>query len=154
MTLQALAFGPSPQSLPADTPVVDALRHMLEQRFNHVALADEAGRFVGLLSVQAILHQIIPSSARVDHGLSDLAFAGDALPMLLDHFRQIGQVPAASLLSGPGTLLPSDTPLLEAALMLCRHSMPLPVVDAQGRLVGILSARTLLAYLNSRAGTA
>lgn len=147
MTLRALAFGPSPLSLPADTPVREVLRHMLAQRINHVALRAADGRFAGLMGSRMLLERIIPASARVEHGLEDLAFAGDALPMLTAHFRELAQAPAASLLTEPGPVLRADTPMLEAALMLSRGAGPLPVLDADGMLVGMLGARTLLAFL-------
>ena len=152
MTLRALAYGPSPLSLAVDSPAGEVLRHMLEQRINHVALRGADGRFAGLISVQTLLSRIIPASARIDHGLTDLSFVGEALPMLIAHFRDISQVPAASLVEGPGIVLRTDTPLMEAALMLSRSPGPLPVVDADGFLVGVLSSRAMLAFLASLDG--
>lgn len=154
MTLRALAFGPSPLSISADTPAREVLRHMLEQRINHVALRGKDGRFAGLVSVQGLLRRIIPASARINHGLSDLAFAGDALPMLISHFQDIAPQAAASLVEDGGIVLRTDTPIMESALMLSRSQGPLPVLDADGFLAGILSARSLLAYLANEAETA
>lgn len=154
MTIRALAFGPSPVSLPAETPVAELLRHMLAQRINHVALRGADGRFAGLVGVHMMLNRVIPASARVEGGLDDLAFAGDALPMLKAHYREIANLPAVSLLSGRGPVLRVNTPVLEAALMLVRHAGPLPVLDAQDMLVGMLGARTLMAFLASQAEAA
>jgi CBS domain-containing protein len=154
MTLRALAYGPSPLSLTADTPVREVLRHMREQRINHVALRGTDGRFAGLVSAQSLLGRVIPASARIHHGLADLAFVGDALPMLIAHYRDIAQTPAASLVDEPGTVLRSDTPLMESALMLSRSQGPLPVVDADGFLVGVLNSRAMLAFLASQAEAA
>ena len=154
MTLRALAFGPSPLSLAADTPVGEVLKRMLAQRINHVALRGTDGRFAGLVSVQNLLSQIIPASARVDHGLANLAFVGDALPMLLAHYRDIAQSPASALIDAAGTVLRADTPLMETALMLSRSQGPLPVVDADGFLVGVLSSRAMLGFLAHQAESA
>lgn len=154
MTLRALAFGPSPLSLAADTPVREVLRRMLEERINHVALRGTDGRFAGLVSVQSLLNRIIPASARMDHGLADLAFVGDALPMLLAHFNEVVEQPASALVSEAGTLLRTDTPLMETALMLSRSQGPLPVVDADGFLVGVLSSRAMLGFLSHQAESA
>ncbi|MEW5788369.1 MAG: CBS domain-containing protein [Pseudomonadota bacterium] len=147
MTLRALSHGPSPLSLAADTPAGQVLRHMLEQRINHVALRGPDGRFAGLVSVHSLLERIVPASARVEHGLDHLAFVGDALPMLIDHFRDIVHAPAGSLVEEGGPLLRTDTPIMEAALLLSRSGRPLPVLDANDLLVGVLSPRTLLAFL-------
>jgi CBS domain-containing protein len=154
MTLRALAYGPTPLSLAADTPAGQVLRHMLEQRINHVALRGTDGRFAGLVSVQSLLGRIIPASARIEHGLADLAFVGDALPMLIDHFRDVAGAPASSLVEEHGELLRGDTPIMEAALMLTRSRGPLPVVDEQNMLLGVLSPRSLLAFLAAQAGGA
>lgn len=151
MTLRALAYGPTPLSIDADTPARELLGHMLEQRINHVALRGKDGRFAGLVSVQSLLRRIIPASARINHGLDDLAFVGDALPMLIAHFRDAVGEPASLLVDGAGTTLRSDTPIMETALMLSRSPSPLPVLDADGFLVGVLSARSLLAYLADEA---
>ncbi len=153
MTLRALAFGPSPLSISADTSAREVLRHMLEQRINHVALRGKDGRFAGLVSVQSLLRRVVPASARMSHGLDDLAFAGDALPMLLSHFREIAAFPAASLVEASGAVLRTNTPIMESALMLSRSQGPLPVLDADGFLAGVLSARSMLAYLANEAET-
>lgn len=147
MTLRALAYGPTSLSISADTPAREVLRHMLEQRINHVALRGNDGRFAGLVSVQNLLRRTIPASARMEHGLNDLAFVGDALPMLISHFRETVSAPAMSLVEQGGPVLRTDTPIMESALMLSRNPGPLPVLDADGFLAGILSPRALLAYL-------
>ena len=49
--------------------------------------------------------------------------------------------------------LDEDTPLLEAALLLHRHVKPLPVLGTDGKFKGMLSRRTLLAHLISKAGS-
>lgn len=154
MTLRALAFGPTPLSLAADTPVRGVLRRMLEERINHVALRGTDGRFAGLVSVQSLLSRIVPASARIDHGLADLAFVGDALPMLLAHYRDIAEQPASTLVNDQIIPLAADTPLMETALMLSRSQGPLPVVDADGFLVGILSSRAMLGFLLKQAESA
>lgn len=147
MTLRLLAYGPIPESLPADTPVAEVLALMLARNFNHVALRDGDGRYAGLVSARALLAQVVPASARVEQGLSDLAFAGDSLPMLLSHYRDLAQTSAASLAETGAPVLRGDTPLTETALLLSRSPTPLPVLDADGRLVGVVSPRTLLAFL-------
>lgn len=152
MPLRALALGSKPRTLAADTPVRDVLPLMFEQRINHVALVDKSGRLVGLASVGVALERVIPSSARTYQGLNDLAFVGDALRMLLDHYRDILDQPATTLIDPLTAPLRVNTPLMEAALLLTRAHGPLPVVDEQGLLLGILSQRGLLQYLAGESG--
>ncbi|MDP2833724.1 MAG: CBS domain-containing protein [Pseudomonadota bacterium] len=152
MPLRTIALSSKPQVLAADTSVRIVLGLLLEQRINHVALVDAGGRFVGLASVGIALERVIPAAARTAHGLDDLAFAGDALPMLLDHYRNILDQPATTLLDPRAETLHVATPLLEAALLLTRAQGPLPVLDDQDVLVGILSQRALMQFLASQSG--
>ncbi len=152
MPLRTIALSSNPQVVAADTSVRIVLGLMLEQRINHVALVDAGGRFVGLACVGIALERVIPFSARTEHGLNDLAFAGDALPMLLDHYRNILDQPATTLLDPRAETLHVATPLMEAALLLTRAQGPLPVLDDHDVLVGILSQRALLQFLASQSG--
>lgn len=120
---------------------------MLERQVNHIPICAVDGRFAGIISSNAILRELIPISARVEHGLASLRFAGDALPMLADHLRDVSDKRVSALADAEVDVLREDTPLLEAAQMLYRTSAPLPVVGADGRLVGMLSRRVMLAYL-------
>lgn len=153
MPLRALVLATKPQTLAADTPVRAVLPLMFEQRINHVALVDAAGGFVGLASIGVALERVIPTSARTYHGLNDLAFVGDAQRMLLDHYRDILDQPATTLVDPLAAPLRVNTPLMEAALLLTRAQGPLPVVDERGALLGILSQRVLMQYLASQAGS-
>lgn len=154
MPLRAIALSSNPQVVAADASVRAVLGLMLEQQVDHVALVDAGGCFVGLASAGIALERVIPAAARTAHGLSDLAFAGDALPMLLDHYRDMLDQPASTLLDPRAATLHVATPLLEAALLLSRAPGPLPVLDDQGVLVGILSQRALMRYLAAQAGAA
>jgi len=48
-------------------------------------------------------------------------------------------------------VLEDSCPLLEAALLLSKSPTPLPVVDHDRKLIGMLSRRGLLEYLSSEA---
>lgn len=151
MPLRALVFGSSPLNLPCHTPLGDVLQLMLTRQTNHVALSDPQGRYLGMISARALLTRVLPVSARVEQGLADLGFAGDALPMLVEHLREISALPAQTLLDPHEIVLHTDTALTEAALLLSRSLSPLPVLDAENRLVGMLSPRALLAFIAAQA---
>lgn len=152
MPLRTLALDSKPLTFAADAPIKTLLPLMFEQRINHIALVDAQGHLVGLASIGVALEQVIPAAARARRGLDDLAFAGDARRLLLDHFRDLLEQPASVLIDSTTAPLPAATPLMEAALLLTRAHAPLPVVDEQGKLLGILSQRRLLQYLASQTG--
>lgn len=148
MPLRALALGSQPLTLPADAPVRTVLQAMFDKRTNHIPLVDAGGRYVGLASLAVALEKVVPASATAEHGLDDLAFVGDGLTMLQEHYGDLLAQSAEILIDPDAQALAITTPLMEAALLLSRASAPLPVLDELGSLVGMLSQRTLLQFLS------
>jgi CBS domain-containing protein len=146
MTLRAVPLLPEPACLSADTTLLDALHLMLDKGVNHLPVCNE-GAWAGLVDINDILGELLPVSARGEHGLKDLRFVGDGLALISAHFKLLAakRISDVELLDLP--TLDEDTPLLEAALLLHRHAAPLPVLGADGKLMGMLSRRTLLAHL-------
>lgn len=148
MTHRALVYGLTPIGMPENATVAEVLARMLEKQTNHIALNDDEGRFVGLVSARGLLGRIVPAAARVEHGLSDLMFAGDALPMLVSHFNDLKAMPAAAHAESRMDTLRTRTPLTETVFLLSRAKGPLPVLDDEDRLVGALTPRAMLAFLS------
>lgn len=149
MTIKAIPHSPSDFCLEPDANLMDALRLMLDKGVNHVPLCDQTG-YAGMVGINDILVELIPVSARVEHGLSDLKFAGDASRLLTSHLedlkhRQVKEVAKKT------QALDEDCPVLEAALLLSQSPSPLPVVGADGKFYGMLSRRALLNYLVKQA---
>lgn len=145
MSIQAIPLAAAACISP-DASALDALQHMLTHRINHVPVCDEQG-FCGLIGVNDILRELIPVSARMPHGLTDLKFAGNATSLLVSHLHELKTKPARELVNKDIPTLDDSCPLLEAALLLTKHPTPLPVKGADGKLRGMLSRRALLAYL-------
>lgn len=152
MTVRALPISPPTLTLPAAATVAEALALMVQRKVNHLPVCSAEGRFLALVSSNAILHALLPASARVEHGVEGLDFAGDALPMLLAHLGELAARPALDLADPEAVPVTPDTPLLEAARRLTRTSSPLPVVAGDGQLLGMLSRRLLLTHLLGQAG--
>lgn len=154
MTVRALPVCPPTLTLAPESTVAEAMSMMIQREVNHIPLCRPDGRFVGLISSNAVLRALVPASARVEHGVEDLNFAGDAMPMLLDHMRDNARRPVKELADADVVPVRPDTPLLEAALRLSRTTAPLPVVDEDDHLVGMMSRRMLLTYLLDKSRSA
>ncbi len=151
MTIQAIPLSPVSDCIDARLPLPEALRLMLERDVSVLPLC-EAGKWVGLITLTDVLNQIIPMSARIEGGLTDLSFAGDASGLLVDHLKKLsGKLAVDAARRDLPTLRP-DHPLLETALQLSQHGSPLPVVDREGHLLGMLTRRALLGHLVQRGG--
>lgn len=154
MTVRVLPVCPPTLTLPPEATVDQAMSLMIQRQVNHIPLCTADGRLAGVISSNAILRALLPASARVEGGVGDLNFVGDALPMLLDHLRRNAGRPASELVDASVQAVRQDTPLLEAANRLSHTSAPLPVIDEQGKLVGMLSRRILLTHLLHKSQTA
>ncbi|MBU1691388.1 MAG: CBS domain-containing protein [Gammaproteobacteria bacterium] len=152
MTIRSIPCFPPSIELRLESSLLDALKLMLEKHINHLPLCDENGRFTGIVSTQSILSELIPVSARMEHGLADLKFAGDATRLLCSHLHGLEHRTVGELAEKHMPVLDEDCPLLEAALLLSQNTSPLPVIGKDGRLRGMLSRRTLLAYIVQQAG--
>jgi CBS domain-containing protein len=128
MTRDPLAAAP-------DEPLLDAAARMSDGRVRHLPVIDAEGRVLGVLS-----------DRDVRTALGGVARGSDRLvpPRL-----QLLEV-AAAMTRGPILARP-ETPLMEVAAIFIDHRIgALPVVDAERRLVGIVSYVDVLAWLTGR----
>ncbi|MHB1188262.1 CBS domain-containing protein [Thiobacillus sp.] len=151
MTLRAVPLLPEPACLSPDTSLLDALRLMLDRGVNHLPVCND-GNWAGLVDINDILGELLPVSARGEHGLRDLRFVGDGVVLIAKHIKELTNKKVREVELHDLPTLDEDTPLLEAALLLHRHVKPLPVLGADGKLKGMLSRRVLLAHLISKTG--
>jgi CBS domain-containing protein len=152
MTLRAVALLPEPACVTPDTSLLDVLRLMLDKGVNHLPVCN-SGVWAGLMDINDILGELLPLSARGEHGLPDLRFVGDGIPLISAHLKELAKKTVREVELHDLPTLDEDTPLLEAALLLHRHGKPLPVLGADGKLKGMLSRRMLLAHLIAQAGS-
>lgn len=147
MPVNAIPFFPPSVTLKPDDSLADTLALMLSRHINHAPICDGDGVFVGLISTNAILRAIIPASATTEGGLSNLKFVGDGMRLLTSHLHNLERLKVAQFASKDMPVLREDSPILEAAQLLAKSTAPLPLVDRQGKLLGLISRRALLAFL-------
>jgi CBS domain-containing protein len=152
MTLRAVPLLSEPTCLRPDSSLLEALHLMLDKGVNHLAVCD-SGTWAGLLDINDILGELLPVSARGEHALQDLRFVGDGIPLIAMQLKKLANKKVSEVDLDDMPTLDEDTPLLEAALLLHRHGVPLPVLGADGKLKGMLSRRALLAHLISKTGS-
>lgn len=151
MTLRAITLLPEPSCLSPDTPLLDALHLMLEQAVDYLPVCSN-GAWGGLLEINDILGELLPISARGEHGLQNLRFVGDGESLIAALLKDLGNKPVREVDLHDLPTLDENTPLLEAVLLLHRHASPLPVLGTDGKFKGMLSRQALLAHLLSQSG--
>ena len=118
------AMRPAPQALSSDAPMADLVRHFLERGDAAAYVEDEAGRYVGVVS----MHRILDREVR---DLGDLVRA-----------RDVAETNALRV-------SPGDTLAACMDRFVLSERDELPVVDADGRLAGVISRRDVLGVYNS-----
>jgi len=140
----------------ADIPVVqhnaplgEVLDAVISTRLNRALIVDEAGRVIGGISDAEILRRLSPK----DHPslgrilISRLPFSAVGPEERRDIERATGTSAADLMFTTVPTVSP-ETPITEAiATMLGERRKILPVVDAEGRLLGAADRADLLRIL-------
>lgn len=152
MTIQSLPLLHVIEPIPASDSALAALNLMLDLAINHLPVVDAHGHYLGMLTLTDLLHEILPAGLRLGHGIGqpDVSFLGDAASLLSTHLGQLSARTAGDVADPHVVPLETDCPLVEAARRLAEARNPLPVVDADRHIVGVLSVRLLLTHLLGR----
>lgn len=127
-----------------DTPLGQAIRLLERSGHSSLPVLDEEGRVVGVISERDIIRALVP-------GYLDLLRSASFLPsldQLAKKLRELAHVPVAQLMTREiVTCRPEDTDLHVADLMLRQGLKQIPVVDPEGRLLGVVRRIDLLSHL-------
>ena len=127
----ATAMTPNPLCLHPEMSLREVRDLIAGKSFRHFPVTDAGGRLVGMVSDRD-LRSVLPSTA-----LSPV--------VRQDELAHLAQVPVDSIMSRPPIALPHEATLDDALLLFDRHRIgALPVVDHEGRLLGIITVRDVL----------
>ena len=134
-----------------DTDTVgEATRRMLADRVSDLPVVNGAGALLGMFTLHRLFGVMLPRAALMDYGMPDLSFVSDTIEQLRGRMREIENTPVSEFAVKPEHVVHPETSPLEIVLLLYKGANSLPVVDtASGRLVGMISARDVLAALQT-----
>jgi CBS domain-containing protein len=122
-------------SVPVDAPVADVVKLLLERGYRFVPVVEQDNTVAGIISDGDLL-ELAGLKAR-------LSLQGDLSPQVLrQQFAELAHQSgvARDIMTTPVTTVRSDAPIRKAAqCMLDQHHKRLPVVDEEGRLVGLVT---------------
>ncbi len=147
MTVRHLLLCPPSLYLSPDAAVGEVISMMIQREVNHIPLCESNGRYLGLVSSNAILRALLPDGIDADEDTSQPDQIRTALSGLIDSLRNDQDRPARELIDASLQPLDQNSPILEATRRLAATNAPLAVIDDQGFLVGLLSRRLLLTHL-------
>jgi CBS domain-containing protein len=134
-------------TVPRDTPLAETLDRLLETQKRRVVVTDDQQRVVGIITDGDVIRR---AARRARPGvLRALAawFGGGERPAELEVTAR-GRT-AAEIMTSPAVTVALDTPIGEVIQLMIAHRVKrLPVVDAEGRLAGLIGRAGVLAALS------
>lgn len=125
-----------------NTPLVEAVELLLDQIYRALPVVDPAGRVAGILTEGDLLSKAKLLATSVHQGLTEAELAGE-----LQRLRWSGQTVGQVMTPNPVTVS-NQTTIAEAVSLMIQHDIKrLPVVDEQGRLMGMVSRINVLRAL-------
>jgi CBS domain-containing protein len=136
-------------TLRPDLPIAEAADRLAECRFGAMPVVDDTGKLVGQLRDE----DLIVSEARV-HVPTIINFLGAAIPLphtmqhLEEDLHKVAGASVAEVMDPEPVTVTSDTTLEDVAtIMHDKEVTHLPVVDADGRVVGIVARGDLVRFI-------
>ena len=127
------------------TPYKEIVRILLDHGISAVPVVDEAGHLQGVVSQADLIEKEAQQADGAAASHRPVTWRGRAARL------KAHAVSAETLMTGPAITVGPDTDLKTAAWLMSKHNVKrLPVVDAEGRLLGVVSRGDLLVpYLRS-----
>lgn len=126
-----------------DTPLDEAVELLLGKVYRALPVVDDARRVVGILTDGDLLGKAKLLATSVQRELTRAELAGE-----FQRLRQAGQTVGQVMTPDPVTIT-SDTTVLAAMHLMAEHDIKrLPVVDENGKLMGIVSRIDILRALS------
>lgn len=126
----------------SDTPLAEAVELLLDKVYRTLPVIDETGRVVGILTDGDLLKRANLMAASAQRELTPAEVRQE-----LDQIRQSGQTVGQVMTSNPVIVTPETTITQAVSLMVERDVKRLPVVDAGGKLLGMVSRVNVLRAL-------
>ncbi len=131
-----------PVTVPATAPLADVVGKLLATNVKRVLVVDDSGRLAGIITDSDIVARVDPGERP---GLLTLLRSRWSDTAQRQVQRAYGQR-AGDVMSSPPIAIADSATVIEAlTVSVERHVKRLPVIDAQGRPVGVVSRTALLA---------
>lgn len=130
----SLAMKRNPATVKPYMPLLEAVGIMVDRDVRHVPVTDDNGRVIGIVSDSDVRTAI-----------------GDPVEALHREWEELEELQVSTVMTTDVVTLREDTGLLDAARAFIDHRIgAIPVLDAAGRIVGIVSYVDVLRALRNR----
>lgn len=135
--------------LAPDDNVESALQALADKKASIAVVVDPHDETVlGIFSRRVVMNELLPVS--VEMGGASMASVGvGAAPGIAMRYRNLKTTPVAALLSPSFNAIYPDTPLWEAISLILSLGEGLPVLDEDGKLLGVVTQDDIFDGLES-----
>ena len=129
------------------TTVAEAIDVLQKQGVRCLPVVDGQKQFMGWFSFQQVFRSILPAAVMMEGGLDNIDFVFGTAPGAAKKLRKIEQLTVAEVMARDYATAQADTPTWEMLRLLIKYGSPLPVVEDDGRFLGIISDQSVLSCL-------
>lgn len=139
-------------SLFADDPAGTAIDFMVEKHMGLVPVVDRAGKFVGLLSGDRLMHFMLPPSITMMRGAKRVSYLRESREELQERLDALRQRKVGDLVDPQAKVAHVDSPLADVLMLITEKQYVVPVVDDSNVLLGAISFFSVLHALREAQG--
>ena len=141
MTKKIVTVGP-------DTEIVEAARLLLEKRYNGLPVVDEGGKLVGIICQSDLIAQQKSIPVPTLFSFLDGFIPLSSTKKMESEIQKIAAIKVEDAMTrNPVTVKPDTSMDAVAALMVDNNFHTLPVLDDEGKLVGVVGKEDILKTL-------
>ena len=145
----SVVMAPVITRLYAEDPVGPALDFMMENHMGLVPVVDRGNKFVGLISGERFMHHLLPHSLMMMRGAKRLSFLQECPEELQERLNILRKQTLGELVDRGVHIAHPATPLADVMKLISEKQFVVPVVEADGTLLGAISFFSLLHWLKS-----
>ena len=131
-------------SLYEDELVGSAIDFMSEKHMGMVPVVDRDNRFVGLLSGDRLMHNMLPHSLGMMRGEKRLSYLREDRSELQERLDRLRGKSVGDLVDRDVKVAHPDAPIVDALVLISGKQFVVPVVDDDEKLVGAISFFSVL----------
>lgn len=135
----SICMSPITTYLYSDQPVGIVIDYMRQHHMEWVPIVDRDEIFVGLISTEKLMRMLLPKSIGMMRGIKHASYLRESSGELKRRMDKIRSMKTVDLIDTHTKTVRPEAALADALMAISNRQYVVPVVDADGKLVGAIS---------------
>lgn len=135
----SICMSPITTYLYSDQPVGIVIDYMRQHHMEWVPIVDRDEIFVGLISTEKLMRMLLPKSIGMMRGIKHASYLRESSGELKRRMDKIRSMKTVDLIDTHTETVRPEAALADALMAISNRQYVVPVVDADGKLVGAIS---------------